>query len=298
MPDTVAQGYDTSGMHPEDTIADEGLVRRLLHAQFPAWADLALERVEHSGTDHTIYRLGGDLSMRLPRIDWSAPQPARDHQWLPLLAPHLPVAISTPVALGQPDDGYRYEWSVHRWLPGTNPERSSPSVARDLAAFTTALQSVDTAGGWLSFRGGPLRPRDEQVRVNLLALGDLVDEAAVLAAWERALAAPEWDGPPVWVHGDLTEGNVLVDGDRLVGVIDFGPLGIGDPAIDLQPAWALLDGTDRETFRRASGCDDATWQRGRGWALSVALSAWPYYRRTNPGIVARSRKMIDAVLSA
>lgn len=285
-------------MHPDEVLVDEADVRRLLRAQFPAWADLPLELLAHSGTDHTVFRLGEELSVRLPRIAWSASQPAQDHAWLPRLAPHLPVPISTPVALGEPDDGYRFPWAIHRWLPGSPPQRSSAELAEGLAAFLRALQQTDTTGGWPSSRAAPLSLRDEQVRRNLAELSDLLDPEPVLAAWDRAVSAPEWHGPAVWIHGDLTEGNVLVDGDRLAAVIDFGPLGLGDPAVDLQPAWALLDGGDRELFRRASGCDDATWERGKGWAVAIAIAAWPYYRRTNPGIVARSRRMIDAVLSA
>ncbi len=161
-----------------------------------------------------------------------------------------------------------------------------------------ALRSVDPTGARASSRGGPLLPRDEDVRRGVQELGSEVDAPAVLEAWERSLAAAPWTAPPVWVHGDLTEGNVLVDGDRLTGVIDFGAAGVGDPAIDLHPAWTLLDEQDRGVFRRAVGGDEDSWERGRGWALSVALIAWPYYRNSNPPMVARCRRMIDAVLTA
>lgn len=285
-------------MHTDEALVDEADVRRLLRAQFPDWGELPLEQIVHSGTDHSVFRLGEGLAVRLPLIDWAASQPGQDHEWLPRLAPHLPVPISTPVALGDPDADYRFAWAIHRWLPGSTPSRSSPELAEGLAAFARALQQIDTEGAWPSPRAAPLSLRDEQVRANLAELDELLDPVPVLSAWERALSVPEWHGPPVWIHGDLTEGNVLVDGDRLAAVIDFGPLGVSDPAVDLQPAWALLDGDDREVFRRASGCDDATWERGKGWAIAIALSAWPYYRRTNPGIVARSKRMIGAVLSA
>ncbi len=284
-------------MHPDEVQVDEADVRRLLRAQFPGWSELPLERIVHSGSDHSVFRLGEALAVRLPRIDWAASQAAQDHEWLPRLAPHLPVPIPTPVALGEPDADYRYAWAVHQWLPGIAPKRSSSELARGLAGFTRALQRIDTAGGWPSYRAAPLSQRDEQVRSNLSELGRLLDPAPVLAAWELACAAPEWSGSAVWIHGDLTEGNVLVDGDRLTAVIDFGPLGLGDPSVDLQPAWALLDDSHREVFRDASGCDEATWARGKGWAIAIALSAWPYYRRTNPAMVTRARRMIGAVLS-
>lgn len=300
----MAQGYDTFAVHPDEVVVSEQDVRRLLRAQLPQWADLPLFGVarsgtdNHAGTDNAVFRLGSDLSVRLPRIGWAVDQVAHDHTWLPLLAPFLPCAVPEPLALGEPDDRYPFPWAVHRWLPGRTPDRSSQALAEDLAAFVTALHAVDPDGARPSSRGGPLLPRDDAVQESIAALGDQVDATAVRREWSRALAAAPWAGAPVWVHGDLTEGNVLVDGDRLAGVIDFGATGVGDPAIDLHPAWTLLDPPDREVFRVGVGCDDDTWVRGRGWALSVALIAWPYYRTSNPPMVVRCRRMIDALLTA
>ena len=262
-------------MHDDDVLSDASLVARLVADQFPDWAALPVSEVAATGTDNLVYRLGDDLVVRMPRISWAVAQVTRDAEWLPRLA--LPVAVPQPVAVGEPGHGYPFVWAVHRWLPGTNPLPGDDVVlAEDLAAVVRALRSVEQ--GPPSSRSGPLHDRDSAVREALDAVSDEVDAPAALAVWEEALAAPLYDGPPLMRHGDLTCGNLLVERGRLSAVIDWGTMGLGDPAVDLVPRWRVFRGTGREAFALAAGADDAAWVRARGWALSIALLELSYYR--------------------
>lgn len=296
-------------MHVDEVETDAALVRRLLATQFPEWADLPITPVPSAGTDNALYRLGDELAARLPRIASATGQIEKEREWLPRLASHLPLAIPVPLATGAPGEGYPWPWAVCRWLPGANAADERPAdlhqAARDLASFIVALERLPTTG-WpdpgppTSFRGVPLATRDDAVREALVSLRGLLDAEAALAAWEACLQAPEWGRAPVWIHADMQPLNLLVDRGRLSAVIDFGGLGLGDPAVDMMVAWHLLTADARETFRAALApeiADDATWERGRGWALSMALIALPYYLETNPAIVGVSRRTIAEVLA-
>ncbi|MGI8553419.1 MAG: aminoglycoside phosphotransferase family protein [Dehalococcoidia bacterium] len=292
-------------MHADEVDTDVSLVGRLLAAQFPQWAGLPIEPVLSAGTDNAIYRLGDEMAVRLPRIHQAAGQVDKEHRWLPRLAPLLPLAIPVPLAKGTLGEGYPWDWSICRWLAGENAtiERIADprQAARDLAQFIAALQRIDPTGGpppgAHNFgRGVPLAMRDADTRAAIASLDSMLDTNAVTAAWDTALQAPVWEGPPVWIHGDLHAGNVLVERGRLNAVIDFGGLGVGDPACDLMVAWTLLSGESRDVFRAALSVDAATWARGRGWVLSTGLIALPYYLDTNPTIVGAARYAIDEVL--
>ncbi len=296
----------TGRMHDEEVDTDAALVGRLLAAQFPRWAGLPIEPVGSGGTDHAIYRLGEDMAVRLPRIEGATANVDKERRWLPRLAPLLPLAIPVPLATGAPGEGYPWRWSVHRWLEGetatldriAEPRRAAAALGR----FVAALQRVDPAGGpspgpHNSFRGEPLEARDAETRAAIAALGALIDAEAATAAWEAALRAPAWQGPPVWIHGDLLPANLLARRGELSAVIDFGCLGIGDPACDVMAAWTLLPREARDALRAALLVDEATWARGRGWALSWALVALPYYLDTNPVTVRDARRTIDEVLA-
>jgi aminoglycoside phosphotransferase (APT) family kinase protein len=290
-------------MHADEIETDAPLVRRLLAGQFPQWAALPITPVASYGTDHAIYRLGDHLAARLPRIGWATRQAALEAQWLPRLAPHLPLALPAQLAMGHPAEGYPFDWSIYIWLPGDNANDTLDDLeqaAVDLAAFIKALRRIDTTGAYPRLphaRGGPLAESDEQVRRSIAQLGDRVDGAAALRAWEESLDAPAWDGPEVWVHGDLLPGNLLVVDGRLSAVIDWGGLNVGDPACDLQPAWNVFAGASRERFRAELETDDASWLRGRGWALAQAVSALPYYWDTNPGMIRQASHALAQVLA-
>lgn len=284
-------------MHAGERDIDAALVRRLLEGQLPEWAPLPIRRVPSSGTDNALYRLGDELVVRLPRIDWAVAGVQRELEWLPRLAPHLPVAVPVQVAVGVPGEGYPVRWGVYRWLDGEPPEEGTSALARDLAAFVAALQRVDATGAPPGgHRGGPLHVRDADTRAALARLDAEIDVAAAADAWEAALDAPPWQREPVWLHGDILAGNLLVRGGRLAAVIDWGVACAGDPAFDYVIAWSLLAPV-RDEFRAAAGVDDATWARARGLALSQALIALPYYLHTTPPIVARSRRVIAEVLA-
>ncbi|GHF05376.1 phosphotransferase [Streptomyces morookaense] len=292
-------------MHPGTHPIDDALVRRLIAAQFPQWAGLAVERLPSGGTVNAMYRLGDRMVVRLPLVAGGAGDVVLEQAWLPRLAPRLPVAVPEVLGDGRPGEGYPWPWSVYRWLPGENPEagalRAPGQLARDLAGFVTAMRSVALPGAPTAHRGGPVASLDAATRAAIEELRGIPQEAvdcdAVTAVWEDALRAPARDGPPVWLHADLMPGNLLVNGDgRLTSVIDFGCTGIGDPACDLFPAWNLLPARARDIFREALGVDDATWRRGRGRTLSQALIALPYYRRSNPAMACNARYVIRAVL--
>ncbi len=292
-----------SRMHADEIGTDVDLVRRLIAAQFPYWADLPIDQVESYGTDHDIYRLGDHLAARLPRIGWATDQAVKEAEWLPKLAPHLPLAVPVQLAMGHPAEGYPFGWSVYRWLPGENANGALDDLdqaAVDLAEFVKALRGIDTAGAHprpRHGRGGPLAEGDEQVRRSIAQLGDRIDHRAALRSWAESLEAPAWAGPEVWVHGDLLPGNLVVRDGRLSAVIDFGGLNVGDPACDLQPAWNVFAGESRVGFRAALEVDDASWLRGRGWALYQAVSALPYYWDTNPGMIRQASHALAHVLA-
>jgi len=281
-------------MHADEVDTDVALVGRLLARQFPRWTGLPVTPVPSYGTDHDVYRLGDRLVVRLPRIGWAAGQAEKEARRLPGLAPRLPLAVPVPLAVGRPDDGYPFPWAVHEWLPGADASTAPfdhDRAAVDLAAFVRALGSVDTAGS-PEAAAVRLGDRDADVRRCVRELGTTVDADATLRLWERFLAAPPHQGPGRWIHGDLLPGNLLVVDGRLSAVIDWGGLAVGDPAQDLKPAWTVLTGAARDRFLREAGADDAARERARGWALSQALIALPYYEETNPGMVRQSLRTL------
>lgn len=287
-------------MHDDEVFVDDALVRRLLAAQLPHLADLPLTVVEPWGTDHGIWRVGDELVVRLPRIGWAQGQAAREAEWLPRLAPHLPVAVPEPVAIGEPIAEYPFRWAVHRWLPGVaaGPDTIADPVrfALDLAACVRELHLVPTDDAPAALnRARPLHEYDEATRRAIDAASDLIDAEAATAVWEAALAAPPHDRPPVWVHGDL-EGNCLVTGGRLSGLVDWGSACAGDPAVDVQVIWSpLFTPHARAAFLDALAVDDATVARSRGAAINQACAALPYYLRTYPLIVERSWHKLAAL---
>jgi aminoglycoside phosphotransferase (APT) family kinase protein len=250
-----------------------------------------------------MFRLGDAMVVRLPLTEGGARDVAAEQRWLPRLAPLLPVAVPEVLGAGEPAEGYPYPWSVYRWLPGENPEAGALTaperLAEDLAAFVSAMRGVTLPDAPAAHRGGPLSSLDEETRAAVEALRAIPEEGvdcdAVTAVWEDALRAPDADGP-VWLHADLMPGNLLVDAGRLTSVIDFGCLGLGDPACDLFPAWNLLPPEGRKVFRAALDVDDASWTRGRARTLSQALIALPEYRTTNESMARNARHVVREVL--
>jgi aminoglycoside phosphotransferase (APT) family kinase protein len=294
-------------MHPDETPTDAALVRRLLARQFPEWADASIEPVPDGGTDTALYRVGGELVARLPRHERTAGTLERERHWLPWLAPQLPLAIPEQIAEGRPGEGYPWRWSLYRWLEGVPAMAESITdatlFARDLAKLVRAFREIDPTGGpppgpENAFRGAPLAGRDDAVRTAIATLGNAIDGDEATEAWEEALAAPEWHGSPVWIHGDLDRRNLLVVDGRLSAVVDFGCIGVGDPACDVAVAWKAITRETRDVFRSVLDVDDATWSRARGWTLSQALMVEPYYTlETNAALVLEGRRWLADVLA-
>ena len=287
-------------MHADEFEIDVPLVQRLITQQFPKWAGLSLKPVPSAGTDNALFRLGHEMVVRLPRIDWAVENVDKEFKWLPQLAPLLPILIPAPLEKGAPTKEYPWPWSIYRWLEGSNPivgHIPDPVLfTHDIVAFIQALHKVDLPNGPISNRGVPLEKQDAETRKALQALTGMVDISAVTELWEKALKVPPWSKPPVWVHGDLSPGNILIENGRLSAVIDFGNLGVGDPACDLLIAWNLLPSELREAFRTELGVDDATWKRGKGWALSNAIIALPYYKDTNPVMANNARHVLKEMI--
>ncbi|HET6950653.1 MAG TPA: aminoglycoside phosphotransferase family protein [Acidimicrobiales bacterium] len=286
-------------MHEEEVHIDAGLVGRLVATQFPDLAGLPIAAVRSTGTVNAIYRLGDDLCVRLPRVPAWAQDLEREVRWLPDLAPRVSLRVPEPVARGAAADGYPFPWAIYRWIGGrpyaddlVHDERQA---ADDLARFVVELHRIDPRGAPRAGRW-PLRDLDAATRAAIGSSGDVVDRDAAAAAWAHALGAPAWDGPPVWIHTDLLRPNLLVDGGRLCAVIDFGGVGVGDPAADVIAAWSVFGRGGREAYRAALGVDDGTWDRARGYALHQAAMIIPYYAETNPAFVALAKRTVEQVL--
>lgn len=284
---------------------DEALARRLVDAQFPQWAGLPLTLLDPAGSDHVIYRLGDALSVRLPRHDGAVGQARKEFQWLPRLAPHLPLAVPVPLGVGEPAFGYPWPWAVSRWLDGEVATvaalADSREAAIELARFLAALQrfapeDLPVEHAREDLTGRPLSDRDHATRLAIAQVDGVFDAAAMTGLWDAALSAPGWDRPPVWFHGDFHTGNLLTVDGRLSAVIDFGGLGTGDPACDLMIAFTLMTADSRAAFRAALGVDDATWTRGRGWALATGLNAYTAYAAVSPRVAAQTTRQITQAL--
>lgn len=273
------RGTVTDG-HPDGRAGiDAALVRRLIAAQFPQWRDLPVTPVAVDGWDNRTYRLGPDLAVRLPTGPSYALAVEKEDRWLPILARSLPVAVPVPLAMGQPGEGYPFCWSVRRWLDGRTAREQPPadrtSFAICVADFLLALQRTDATDGPVAgehsfFRGASLAHYDDETRRCLRAWPDRIDAERACAVWDAALGT-SWDRAPVWFHGDLAIGNLLVQHDQLRAVIDFGTCGVGDPACDYVIAWTFFRGRSRDTFRDHVQPDAGTWARARGWVLWKAL---------------------------
>jgi aminoglycoside phosphotransferase (APT) family kinase protein len=280
------------------------LVERLIAEQFPDWADRPVRPVAGVGVDHASFRLGADLVVRLPRRADVALKATDEERWLPVLAPHLPVAVPQVVAAGSPGAGYPFPWTVSVWIEGTSvaeqPGLAGAAVAADLAGFLRVLRSIPASdgpahGSHNNERGGPasvLGPTFAAAE----RLGD-VDVDAVRRVGAEALDAPPWAGPPAWVHGDLHAGNVLVRDGRLAGVIDWSLLAVGDPAVDLAAAWTVFAADHRPAFRSAVADGDASWRRARGWALALAVNGMVLHRDRRPDFYDESRTFLADVLA-
>lgn len=255
------------------------LVRGLIRQQFPQWAKLPVVPADPQGWDNRTFRVGRHLLARLPSASAYTSQVEKEQFWLPRLAPHLLVSIPKPVAMGAPAMGYPWAWSIYAWIDGEPANKTSiddlAGFAREAAYFLKALHAIDTAGGPSAgqhsfFRGGSLTTYDQETREAINRLGDRSERTSAEKLWNAAIST-EWESAPVWVHGDMAGGNLLVSNGHLCGVIDFGCLAVGDPACDLAITWTFFEQEGREEFRRALGLDRATWTRGKAWALWKSL---------------------------
>ena len=289
-------------LHSDEIPIDAELVRRLVARAMPAYADAPVRRLASSGSTNALFRLGEELLVRLPRQPGGSQTISKEATWLPVLGPLLPVSVPDVVAVFDPDCDYPERWSVVRWIDGAPPEVVDPDtsvdprredLAMNLATFLDALRQADVPPGAVenlhlqSYRGEPLATMDQATRANIERCQDLADFDFDLDAakqmWVEAMKLPGAADPatPRWYHGDLAAENLLVRDGALTAVLDFGGLSVGDPTVDLVVAWEVLDPPARELFRRQVGVDDATWLRGRAWALSITLMIW-YYWTTMP----------------
>jgi aminoglycoside phosphotransferase (APT) family kinase protein len=290
----------TPRMHADEVSVNDATVRVLLKEQFPRWADESLVRMNDSGTDSAIYRLGDDMGIRLPRIHWAEAQIEKECRWLSTLAIGLPVAVPVPLAEGRPGHGYLFPWLIYPWLEGTSLDRTtvenSDDLAEELGRFVLALEQLPTDDGPPpNSRGLPMAPFDESVQWALDQLDGLIDVDRARQVWQSALEAGPWPHEPVWVHGDLLPGNILVRDGRLRGVIDWSGAGVGDPACEAMVAWAFPPSA-RRTYRQTLGFDEATWARARGWVIQQTALYIPYYANTLPEAVDQATARLNEAL--
>ncbi|WP_237370575.1 aminoglycoside phosphotransferase family protein [Rhizobium sp. SL42] len=283
----------------------EPLVRALVADQFPQWADLPVRKVAPGGWDNQTFRLGETMSVRLPSAEAYAAQVTKEQPILAVLAPQLSLPIPTVLARGKASSLYPFAFGIHGWITGepamTAPIADMNGFADRLSGFIKTLHQADTNGGPAAgqhnfHRGGDLGIYGAETVAAIAELGDEIDGKAATAIWNEAISS-RWERPPLWVHGDLAPGNLLVADGQLAAVIDFGTAAIGDPACDLALAWSFLDGEARARFRAALPLDAATWQRARGWVLWKTLITTVEMRRSGSPTLDEQRRILAVILS-
>lgn len=293
-------------LHGDEVRVSEAVVRALLGQEYPALQRLPVRRVATMGSDNALFRVGARLCVRLPRHAGAAQRVATEAIWLPVLAPSLPLQVPEVVALCGPSELFPFPWLITTWIDGHEGSRLAGAeregAARMLATFLRALQRANaagapSAGGDRGDRGVPLVHHHEAFAASL-ARADRPDRDRLMRLWGRVVAAEPWRGTPAWLHGDLRPGSLLIRDGRLVAVVSFGRLGVGDPARDLQVAWTMLGPRSRAVFRDVLESDEASWRRGMGWALMRAVVATSRCRRTNPTLGEASRRTIEQIASA
>jgi aminoglycoside phosphotransferase (APT) family kinase protein len=288
-------------MHEDQVDVDAGVVRQLLAEQRPDLASSEITHVVSTGTVNGLVRIGDDLVARLPlQPDW-AEGIEREWEWIPWLSSRITsVRLPEPVYKGTPNDAFPFVWSIYRWIEGAPYDDAlvgdEAEAARALARFVLELRALEIPASAPGGGRDPLADLDEDTRAAIRGAGGVIDAGAAMTVWDAALRTPAWDRTPAWIHGDLLRPNILVHDGRVHAVIDYGYVGVGDPATDLIPAWAVLGPTGRAVFRQTLEPDEAAWARGRGIALHQAAMIVPYYAKTNPGFVALAKRTIEQIL--
>lgn len=283
------------------------LATNLIAEQFPQWAHLPIRPVELNGSDNRTFRLGEEMSIRLPSAEGYALQIQKEQKWLPILAPQLSFRIPEPLALGHPSKNYPWTWSVYKWIEGMSAnslvldDLSLKPIASELAEFLNELRKIDSTGGPLPglhnyWRGDHPSVYEAETRSAIAELQDIIDTKSATSVWEKAMSS-KWGQDPVWIHGDFSSGNILVKDGKVAAIIDFGCVGIGDPACDLVIAWTFLKGKSREIFRREVGLDEETWLRARAWALWKATFELCQLEDKNGREALIQRRIIEEVVN-
>jgi aminoglycoside phosphotransferase (APT) family kinase protein len=286
-------------MHEHEVVVTMEMARELVNDQFPAYAGCTLTPVQSLGTVNVLYRLGTEMLLRFPRvIDWATVD--KECKWIPYLAPHLPLRVPEPVALGQPTDQYPCIWGIFRWIPGdlyldVGVQDEADAACR-VAAFVNALHAIPVPEQAPCAGRLPLKELDDSTREAMAAATELPDHQRLERIWADCLQAQPWEGVRSWIHADLLRTNLLVNHGRISAVLDFGSAGAGDPAHDLIPAWSLFGEKGRRVFRQQVRADADAWGRARGYALHQAALIIPYYRDTNPGFVSLAMQTMREIL--
>ena len=262
------------------------IAENLIKQQFSPIENLSVKPAQATGSDNFIFRVGNDLLIRLPRHASSESQLKKEIKWLPLLSEVLPVSIPQIYFKGSPAPEFPFQWGIFKWIDGSIYDpllfENTDHIVNTMVHFIHALWKADPSNGpeygeHNNFRGQPLAERDKQTTEAIKTLPHFYKQETLTSLWNTACTMNVWNKPYIWVHGDLHWGNILTKNDNLSGIIDFGSLGLGDPAVDVMCAWILFSPEKRRLFKQKINVDTPTWTRGMGWALSFAAIALPYY---------------------
>ncbi|MFK7824157.1 MAG: aminoglycoside phosphotransferase family protein [Oligoflexales bacterium] len=288
-------------LHDDEVDIDVTIVKHLIAKQFPQYDRQVVSALVPSGTDNKMFKLGLDKIVRLPRTSGAVASLQKEEKWLPIIGENLPTAVPIPIHAGEPTKEYPFPWLIIPFISGSTPGLSNPldgeQAAFDLAKFIGAMQQQDTNGAPLCTRGQHIKNRDSAVRKSVELLGDEYDLDQLLEIWNDSVNTPRWEGPSCWIHGDLHVGNILSNGGKINAIVDFGLCGVGEPSCDFMPAWTLLKKENREKFRSLINADENCWKRARGWAFSMGVLGYPYYKNTNPIFASIAKNAMDQAIA-